>query len=274
MTERYRFGTILSLLVLILTGCYASKPKMSLDYTPTNWLHQESFEVVDTIGNYKFGIYLVIVTDQTDTTKYLLESIFESYHNYDLSAPYQSDSQSLEVTNYNVIIGNDTLDVHIGENEETTINRKAGNYIIKARRKLTHYQLSEIPDSVTVNFDIAVKNNDGTILQDEHKLYLMHPQLVQYDILPPRFIENPSNPFSPTNNVSYNLRHGTDVLILINNFQGQIVDTLVNGFREAGNHTEIWGCYGFDNKTLPTGIYFIKIQTEFGTVTRKTVLLK
>ncbi len=274
MRTGYRAQLLILATIFILAGCLANRPKMSLDYTPTNWLHQESFKVVDTIGNEKYAIALIIVPDQTDTTKYLLESIFESYHNYDLTAPYQPDSHGLVILNYNVIVEGDTLDVHIGENEETTINRSAGDYLVKARRKLTHYQISVIPDSVIVNFDIVIKNNDGTILKQEHKAYTVSPPLLEFDINTPILLPNYPNPFSPTTRVTYNLSRGADVIIEIWNIAGHVMDTLVNDFREAGEHTEPWDGRDLEGDAVASGVYFVRLIVGSETSTMKMVLLK
>lgn len=77
------------------------------------------------------------------------------------------------------------------------------------------------------------------------------------------------NPFNPTTTVSFSMLQAGDVRIDAYNVAGQRVGTLVNGWKEAGEHRVT-----FDAKNLSSGVYFIRMTTGASTLTTKAVLLK
>jgi len=82
-------------------------------------------------------------------------------------------------------------------------------------------------------------------------------------------IEAYPNPFNPTTVLSYELRVASRVNLGVYDLAGRRVATLVNGFRDAGNH-EIT----FDGSDLPSGIYFYRIQASNWSDSGKMVLVK
>ncbi len=88
----------------------------------------------------------------------------------------------------------------------------------------------------------------------------------------PRMVElhqNYPNPFNPVTNISYSLPERTSVLLRVFDVSGQLVQTLVHGFQEAGVHTA-----SFNGEALPSGMYFLNLQTPSGMETRKIQLIK
>jgi len=78
------------------------------------------------------------------------------------------------------------------------------------------------------------------------------------------------NPFNSTGNIEFELLAGTNVDLKIYNVRGQIVDTLVKGWREAGKYDA-----QFSGEGLPSGVYFIKLMADGRwLMARKVVLLK
>jgi len=84
---------------------------------------------------------------------------------------------------------------------------------------------------------------------------------------------NYPNPFNPTTTITYNLPKPAFTEIRIYNLAGQLVQTLLNEVKPAGQHQIIW-----DAGDLPSGIYFYQIKVEdhagSGVQTKKCVLLK
>jgi len=81
--------------------------------------------------------------------------------------------------------------------------------------------------------------------------------------------QNYPNPFNPVTNISYSIPERTSVLLRVFDVTGQVVQTLVHGFQDAGVHT-----VSFNGDALPSGMYFLNLQTPSGMETRKIQLIK
>tara|TARA_S200000501_G_scaffold377986_1_gene438490 strand:- start:16 stop:1293 length:1278 start_codon:yes stop_codon:yes gene_type:complete len=79
---------------------------------------------------------------------------------------------------------------------------------------------------------------------------------------------NYPNPFNPITNISISITDPGFINLTIHNLQGKLVDQW-NTFLEIGNHIFIW-----DAQKLPTGIYFIKVESKQSNDTQKAILLK
>ena len=77
------------------------------------------------------------------------------------------------------------------------------------------------------------------------------------------------NPFSPTTTVKYQIEDSSQVVIVVYNVQGEIVDTLENSFKTPGSYSVTWDASTFEN-----GIYFYKIIAGKYTAVKKMVVLK
>lgn len=81
--------------------------------------------------------------------------------------------------------------------------------------------------------------------------------------------QNTPNPFNPTTTISYRLASAGNVTIDIFNAAGQKVDTIVDGFMSAGDHTATWNASDFS-----AGIYFCSVKSGSFSKTVKMTLLK
>ena len=79
----------------------------------------------------------------------------------------------------------------------------------------------------------------------------------EYFLLPSEFFleQNYPNPFNSSTKITYSISHSDFVILKIYNNHGQEVQTLVNKFQIAGNHT-----IKFDAKNFSSGIYFYQLQ--------------
>jgi len=77
------------------------------------------------------------------------------------------------------------------------------------------------------------------------------------------------NPFNSTTTIRYSLPEETRVTLSVRNISGQTVAVLHRGFMSAGSHSSSWDAAG-----MPSGIYFLTLETEKFTRTRKVLLLK
>lgn len=80
---------------------------------------------------------------------------------------------------------------------------------------------------------------------------------------------NHPNPFNKGTIISYGLPKPDKVELQIYNIKGQLVQTLVNDNKPAGNHTVEWSA-----ENMSSGIYFYKLSTNDTTLVKKMVLMQ
>jgi hypothetical protein len=81
--------------------------------------------------------------------------------------------------------------------------------------------------------------------------------------------QNYPNPFNPSTTIKYSVPQNSMVSVKVYNIVGQEIADLVHEMKSAGTYT-----IEFDAVTLPSGVYFYKIQAGSYTETRKMVLMK
>jgi hypothetical protein len=81
--------------------------------------------------------------------------------------------------------------------------------------------------------------------------------------------QNYPNPFNPTTLISYTLPFDGVVTLKVYDVLGREIETLVNGFQQAGIHT-----INFNASTLTSGIYFYKMEAgnNFSSIKKMVVL--
>jgi hypothetical protein len=77
------------------------------------------------------------------------------------------------------------------------------------------------------------------------------------------------NPFNPTTTIEFALPTTEMVNLSVFNINGQLVNTLVSGAMDAGNHSVT-----FDASNLSSGVYLYTIEAGAFTATNKMVLVK
>ncbi len=87
-------------------------------------------------------------------------------------------------------------------------------------------------------------------------------------------VRNYPNPFNPETTISYALPQDGQAVIKVYNLRGQLVKTLVNDRMEAGYHDVVWAGRDENNKSVASGIYFLRMQAGGKTLTHKLMLLK
>jgi uncharacterized protein (DUF2141 family) len=84
--------------------------------------------------------------------------------------------------------------------------------------------------------------------------------------------QNYPNPFNPSTSISYTIPQGGirhDVSVRIYDLLGREVATLVNEIKPAGTYTIMWNA-----SSMPSGIYFYRLQSDNFVATKKLVLIK
>jgi subtilisin family serine protease len=81
--------------------------------------------------------------------------------------------------------------------------------------------------------------------------------------------QNYPNPVNPATEIQYGIPEGTHVYIRVYNLLGQQVATLVDEMQPAGYHSA-----QFDARSLPSGIYFYRMQAGNYSAVKKLMLLR
>ncbi len=77
------------------------------------------------------------------------------------------------------------------------------------------------------------------------------------------------NPFNPVTNICFTVPVRGQLQLTVLNLQGEPVETLANGWFEAGDYLIQW-----DANQNPSGIYFVRLEAGDFNSTRKLILLK
>jgi hypothetical protein len=81
--------------------------------------------------------------------------------------------------------------------------------------------------------------------------------------------QNYPNPFNPVTVIQFALPRASEVKLEVFNVLGQLVETLVDKPMPAGQYA-----IDFNAGSKPSGVYFYRLSHDFGSLTRKMILLK
>ena len=70
-----------------------------------------------------------------------------------------------------------------------------------------------------------------------------------------RLLQNYPNPFNPSTQIKYDVKEACQVLLVLYNINGQVVNVLVNSYQQKGVYI-----VDLDLQDIPSGIYLYKIQ--------------
>ena len=86
--------------------------------------------------------------------------------------------------------------------------------------------------------------------------------------------QNYPNPFNPITTISYQLSEISKVSLKIYNIKGQLVNTLINEIKPAGEHSVVWNGIDQSNQSVPSGIYLYRLKTKDDSQIKKMILMK
>jgi hypothetical protein len=81
--------------------------------------------------------------------------------------------------------------------------------------------------------------------------------------------QNYPNPFNPSTVIKYGLPRDVKVKLEVYNVVGQRIAVLVDAKQKAGHHEVV-----FENSSLPSGVYFYRLQTDMFTQTMKMLMVR
>jgi len=89
-----------------------------------------------------------------------------------------------------------------------------------------------------------------------------------------RVYQSYPNPFNPVCTIRYDIPKAGWVNLRILDAGGSLLRTLIDGWREPGEYSEVWDGRTDDGSVLPSGVYFYLIKCGHFAASRKMVLLR
>jgi len=86
--------------------------------------------------------------------------------------------------------------------------------------------------------------------------------------------QNFPNPFNPETMISFNLDKSADVSLVIFDILGRKVATVCQGVLSAGSHQYRWTGVDDNGIHVSSGVYFYRLSSDQGSITRKMAYIK
>lgn len=99
----------------------------------------------------------------------------------------------------------------------------------------------------------------------------------QNDALPEGLLilpQNTPNPFNPNTFIQFTLPSSQNITLGIYNIEGRLVQTLLQGAYAEGSHSVDWRGLDQKGEQVASGVYFYRLLTDRGSLTKKMTLLK
>ena len=89
-----------------------------------------------------------------------------------------------------------------------------------------------------------------------------------------KILSNYPNPFNPKTTIEYQVIKNAQVQLTIYDINGKTVNTIVSEYKTAGNYSTHWNGKNHLGEFVPSGIYFITMNSSNEIVTKRILLLK
>ncbi len=89
-----------------------------------------------------------------------------------------------------------------------------------------------------------------------------------------RLEENRPNPFNPVTRIAYELPRRSPVTLEVFDVTGRLVKTLVSKVQATGRHEVMWNGTNDAGRSVSSGLYFYKLESNTFSKTRKMMLVK
>jgi len=148
------------------------------------------------------------------------------------------------------------------------------------------FTLTQVPSDATYTITVTkegYQTNNSTQAEVGYTNYVIPTPIVllnptsEADVTKPQTTAlraNYPNPFNPSTIIAFDMAREGVVSIDICNIKGQIVKTLVNEVRGAGQHKVVWNGQDSAGRAVSSGVYFYRMQTEGYSAVRKMLLMK
>jgi hypothetical protein len=82
------------------------------------------------------------------------------------------------------------------------------------------------------------------------------------------------NPFNPSTSIRYSVKAASRVTLKIYDIKGELIRTLVDEEVSPGEHVVPWDGMNARGVGASSGIYLVRLETEWGVFSRKIILAK
>lgn len=86
--------------------------------------------------------------------------------------------------------------------------------------------------------------------------------------------QNYPNPFNASTEIRYRLKKTERVRLSVFNLRGGMIRVIVDGIQSSGMNRVVWDGKDGSGRGVPSGIYFYRLETEYGSTVRKLVMQK
>ncbi len=192
---------------------------------------------------------------------------------------------------YTLSIRNPAFPIRLGSSDPSITNAISfkmaveRQYLYLAERNVLTYDISDPMNPTELDVLQALGQvtgvaafNDRVFVVDAYLgLWVFHNDLItdipelQSDNTPnqPKLYQNFPNPFNPSTSISFYLPRGEHIQLELYNLLGQKLRTLLDGDMREGFHSLL-----LDASTLPSGVYYYRLVSSVGFITRKMALIK
>jgi hypothetical protein len=84
-----------------------------------------------------------------------------------------------------------------------------------------------------------------------------------------KLMQNYPNPFNPTTNINYSLTRSSNVKLTVYDLLGREVEVLIDKQQNTGSYS-----VSFNASSLASGVYFYRLETSEGSLSKKMLLIK
>lgn len=82
------------------------------------------------------------------------------------------------------------------------------------------------------------------------------------------------NPFNPNATIEFELTDSGSIDLSVYDPQGRLVQSLASGAHSVGRHAAAWDGRDMSGRFMPSGIYFCRLRSPWGTQTKKLTLVR
>ena len=210
-----------------------------------------------------------------DIEIFAYDEISEPIELSSFEATYDDLTDSV-LLNWTTLFETDVIGFNIyrSETDDFAASSKINLSIIPGHGTTTapqNYEFNDYTATVTTQYYywLEVINYGGGLIV--YGSFIYYPNVSNDDEPVAQFVSlhNYPNPFTNRTEISYSLTRPENIKIQIYNLKGQLVETLLDENKPAGNHTFNWNA-----KEMSSGIYFMKLLTKERAIVRKLVIIK
>ncbi|NQT26151.1 T9SS type A sorting domain-containing protein [candidate division KSB1 bacterium] len=237
-------------------GCYGNQPQPNTPWAVQYWDGAAWVELASGVGSDRFG-------------PPLLDSNGKSYNHPGIgvdsttSSTWQSD-EPIQTTKFRLAVWSDGIDPLFSFH----FRGRGGQTQNWDEREYERYYEPETGEQVLLGADPIPSTFKAILVQYKD----LETAVESEDLVKPTEFsldQNYPNPFNPQTNITYSLKSTGRVRLVLYNVQGQEVAVLVDGIKTSGTHQVT-----FNAKSLNSGVYFYRINTDQGTLSKKMMLMK